>query len=66
MYEPKIGDWVKPIDAIVGGINYGYNNRLVIGINGDLITTVCYGDDIEEGLWNIYNIQFLARVELGE
>ena len=60
--EIKIGDWIVPIDPVVDGINYGYNKRVVIAIHEDEFTTVCDASRIEEGLWNIYNTEFIGRV----
>jgi len=67
-YEPKIGDWVRPIDPpIIEGISYGFNLRLVISIDKDdkdSFTTTCNSFGIEKDLWNIYNTEFVARLVL--
>ena len=55
-YEPQIGDWIIPSDdAVIDSIAYGFNEEF---------TTVCDAFGIEEGLWNIYNTEFVARVIL--
>jgi len=66
-YEPQIGDWIIPSDdAVIDSIAYGFNKRLIIEISADKeeFTTVCDAFGIEEGLWNIYNTEFVARVIL--
>lgn len=60
--EVKIGDWVVPTDPVINCINYGYNERLVIAVDGDDFVTTCDSFGIEKGLWNIYNTDFVARV----
>jgi hypothetical protein len=63
--EPKIGDWVRPIDPIIHEINYGYNLRLIIEvIKGISFTTTCDAFGIEEGLWDLWNTEFAGRVIL--
>ena len=53
-------------EAIIDGIAYGFNKRLIIEISEDEeeFTTVCDAFGIEKGLWNIYNTEFVARVIL--
>lgn len=66
----KIGDWIRPTDPVIDGINYGYNLRLVIDIFDDdgmvEFVTVSETFGIEENLWNEYNTEFVGRIVLEE
>jgi len=67
MIEPKIGDWIKPIDPIINSIHYGYNLRLIIEIiNDDEFITTSDSFGIEEGLWNRWNTSFAGRAVVDE
>jgi hypothetical protein len=63
---PKIGDWIRPTDPIINQINYGYNIRLIIDIDGDEFTTTCEAFGIEKGCWDKYNTEFVGRVVLNQ
>ena len=67
-FEPKIGDWIRPTDPIINQINYGYNLRLIIGIDEILeeFTTTCEAFGIEKGIWSEYNTEFVGRVILNK
>jgi hypothetical protein len=64
--EPKIGDWIRPVDPIINGTNHGHNLRIIIEILGDghEYTTVCDTFGIEKGIWNEWNTEFAGRILL--
>lgn len=67
--ELKIGDWIRPTDPLIKGINYGYNLRIIIEIFGDAgdgeeYTTVCDAFGIEKGIWDEWNTEFAGRIQL--